>query len=59
MFQRRVIIFLFSFLLLQNQFLSNAVADTCKYFYRAVTEQAEPIYPFEEAIDLGTLAHVI
>jgi hypothetical protein len=53
MFQKRVIIFFFGFLFLQNQFFSVAIADTCKNFYKAVTEQAEPIYPLEEVIDLG------
>ena len=53
MFKRKVIIFLFGFLFLQSQLLSVAIADTCKNFYKAVTEQAEPIYPLEEVIDLG------
>ncbi len=53
MFKRKVIIFLFGFLFLQSQLLSVAIADTCKNFYKAVTEQTEPIFPFEEVIDLG------
>ena len=53
MFLKRVIIFFFCFLFLQSQFLSNAIADTCKDFYKAVTEQAEVTIPFEEIIDLG------
>ena len=53
MFKRKVIIFLFGFLFLQSQLLSVAIADTYKNFYKAVTEQAEPIIPFEEVIDLG------
>ncbi len=53
MFHKRIIIFLFSFLFLQNQFLSNAVADTCKNFYQAVFDQEKQIYPYEEKFDLG------
>ena len=53
MFHKRIIIFLLGFLFLQSQFLSNAIADTCKDFYKAVTEQAEVAIPFEEIIDLG------
>ena len=51
MFHKRIIIFLLGFLFLQSQFLSNAIADTCKDFYKAVTEQAEVAIPFEEIID--------
>jgi len=53
MFQKRVIIFFFGFLFLQNQFFSVAIADTCKDFYKAVTEQVEITIPYEEIIDLG------
>ena len=53
MFHKRIIIFFYGFLFLHNQFLSNAVADTCKDFYKAVTEQVEITIPFEEITDLG------
>jgi hypothetical protein len=53
MFKKRVIIFFFGFLFLQNQFLSVAIADTCENFYKAITEQVEITIPSEEIIDLG------
>ena len=53
MFLKRVIIFFFGFLFLQSQFFSVAIADTCKDFYKAVTEQVEITIPYEEIIDLG------
>ena len=53
MFQKRVIIFLFSFLFLQNQFTTFADAAECETFGKKVDEQYDPIIPYEEKNDLG------
>ena len=55
MSQKRLIIFLFSFLFLQNQFFSSAVANVCENFAKSVAEEYEPIPPFEEKNDIGIL----
>ena len=55
MFQKRLIIFLFSFLFLQNQLFSSAVANVCENFAKSVVEEYEPIPPFEEKNDIGIL----
>lgn len=41
------------FLFSQNQFISSAIADPCKIFEKIVIEEYEPIFPFEEKVDLG------
>ena len=53
MFLKRIIIVFFAFLFVQNQFFSSAIADPCKNFDKAVIEEYEPIFPFEEKDDLG------
>ena len=53
MFLQRAIIGFFVFLFLQNQFISSAIADPCKIFEKIVIEEYEPIFPFEEKVDLG------
>ena len=53
MFQKRVIIFLFSLLFLQNQFTTFANAGVCEDFGKKVDEQYDPIIPYEEKNDLG------
>jgi len=53
MFLKRIIIVFFVFLFVQNQFFSSAIADPCKNFDKAVIEEYEPIFPFEEKDDLG------
>jgi hypothetical protein len=40
-------------LFVQNQFFSSAIADPCINFDKAVIEEYEPIFPFEEKDDLG------
>ena len=53
MFSKRILIILYTFLLVQAQFFSPAIADTCKNFYRAVTELEKVTVPFDEKTDLG------
>ena len=53
MFHKRVIIFLFSFLFLQNQFTTFVDAAECETFGKKVDEQYDPIIPYEEKNDLG------
>ena len=53
MFYRRVALVFFVFVLLQGQFLSTAVADTCKDFYKALVQLDTNIYPSEKVNDLG------
>ena len=53
MFLKRIIIVFFVFLFVQNQFFSSAIADPCKNFDKAVIEEYDPIFPFEEKDDLG------
>ena len=53
MFSKRILIILYTFLLLQAQFFSPAIADTCKNFYRAVTKLETVTVPFDEKTDLG------
>ena len=53
MFQKRAIIFLFSFLFLQNQFTTFVNASECETFGKKVDEKYDPILPDEEKNDLG------
>ena len=53
MFHKRVIIFLFSFLFLQNQFTTFANAAECEDFGKKVDEKYNPILPYEEKNNLG------
>ena len=53
MFCRRAGLFFFVFILLQSQFLSTAVADTCKNFYKALVQLDTNIYPSEKVNNLG------
>ena len=53
MFHKRVIIFLFSFLCLQNQFTTLANAAECEDFGKKVDEKYNPILPYEEKNNLG------
>ena len=53
MFHKRVIIFLFSFLFLQNQFTTFANAAECEDFGKKVDEKYNPIRPYEEKNNLG------
>ena len=53
MFHKRVIIFLFSFLFLQNQFTTFANASECEDFGKKVDEKYNPIPPYEEKNNLG------
>ena len=53
MFQKRIIIFLFSLLFLQNQFTTFANASECEDFGKKVDEKYNPIPPYEEKNNLG------
>ena len=53
MFHKRVIIFLFSFLFLQNQFTTFANTAECEDFGKKVDEKYNPIIPYEEKNNLG------
>jgi len=50
---RRVALVFFVFVLLQGQFLSTAVADTCKNFYEALVKLDTGTYPSEKVNNLG------
>ena len=53
MFNKKIFVFLYSFLLLQFQFFSPVFADTCKDFYKALAQLDTDIYPSEKINDLG------
>ena len=53
MFCRRVALVFSVFILLQSQFLSTAVADTCKDFYKALVQLDTNTYPSEKVNNLG------
>ena len=53
MFCKRIALVFFVFVLLQSQFLSTAIADTCKNFYEALLQLDADTYPSEKINDLG------
>ena len=53
MFCKRIALVFFVFVLLQSQFLSTAIADTCKNFYEALLQLDTDTYPSEKINDLG------
>jgi len=53
MFCRRIALVFFVSVLLQGQFFSSAIADTCKNFYEALVQLDTDTYPSEKVNDLG------
>ena len=53
MFCRRIVLVFLSCLLLQSQFFSSAIADTCKNYYEALVELDTDTYPSEKVNNLG------
>ena len=50
---RRVALVFFVFVLLQGQFFSIAIADTCKNYYEALVKLDTGTYPSEKVNNLG------
>ena len=53
MFCRRIALVFLAYVLLQSQFFSSAIADTCKNYYEALAELDTDTYPSEKVNDLG------